>query len=249
MLDRKVNEALDWLRAAKEKFREFAAGGSQSLSARPKIGLALAGGFARGIAHIGVLRVFRDAGIPIDCVAGTSVGALIGAGYCAGASLEKMQEIGALTSFTDFGRWTPSWLGLATNQRMEKYLARFSPVKTFEELKTPFSVATTDINAGVSVYYSHGPLAPVVRASCAYPGLFVPIQYDGRTLVDGFLTAPVPIEGTLLLGADLVIAVYLEAGNVEQPRTFTDVLSRAFNILQRHSDLAWRTQADIIIEP
>jgi NTE family protein len=132
---------------------------------------------------------------------------------------------------------------------MEKYLARFSPARTFEELKIPFSVATTDINAGVSVYYSHGPLAPVIRASCAYPGLFVPIQYDGRTLVDGFLTAPVPIEGTLLLGADLVIAVYLEAGNVEQPRTFTDVLSRAFNILQRHSDLAWRTQADIIIEP
>jgi NTE family protein len=211
--------------------------------------VALAGGFARGIAHIGVLRVLREAGIPIDCVAGTSVGALIGAGYCAGAPLDLMENIGSLTSFADFGRWTPSWLGLATNQRMEKYLSRFSPAKTFEELKIPFSVATTDINAGVSVYYSHGPLAPVIRASCAYPGLFVPIQYDGRTLVDGFLTAPVPIEGTLLLGADLVIAVYLEAGNVEQPRTFTDVLSRAFNILQRHSDLAWRTQADIIIEP
>src|SRR5206468_10057121 len=67
-------------------------------------------------------------------------------------------------------------------------------------------------------------------------GLFVPIQYDGRTLVDGFLTAPVPLEGTLLLGADIVIAVYLEAGNVEQPRTFTDVLSRAFNILQRSEE-------------
>ena len=249
MLDHKVNDALDWLRTAKEKFREFATGRNESRSPRPKVGLALAGGFARGIAHIGVLRAFRDAGVPIDCVAGTSVGALIGAGFCAGVPLEKMEEIGAATNFADFGRWTPSWLGLATNQRMEKYLSRFAPAKTFEELQTPFSVATTDINAGVSVYYSHGPLAPVIRASCAYPGLFVPIQYDGRTLVDGFLTAPVPIEGALLLGADLVIAVYLEAGTVEQPRTFTDVLSRAFNILQRHSDLAWRTQADIIIEP
>jgi len=245
----KASGPLGWLRTAKDKLHSFAFGEQSEPAERPRVGLALAGGFARGIAHIGVLRVLQEAGIPIDCVAGTSVGALIGAGYCAGASLEEMQNIGSVTSFADFGRWTPSWLGLATNQRMEKYLARFASVKTFEELQTPLAVATTDINAGVSVYYSHGPLAPVIRASCAYPGLFVPIQYDGRTLVDGFLTAPVPVEGTLLLGADIIIAVYLEAGNVEQPRTFTDVLSRAFNILQRHSDLQWRTQADIIIEP
>jgi NTE family protein len=245
----KASGPLGWLRTAKDKLHSFAFGEQNEPAERPRVGLALAGGFARGIAHIGVLRVLQEAGIPIDCVAGTSVGALIGAGYCAGASLEEMQNIGSVTSFADFGRWTPSWLGLATNQRMEKYLARFASVKTFEELQTPLTVATTDINAGVSVYYSHGPLAPVIRASCAYPGLFVPIQYDGRTLVDGFLTAPVPVEGTLLLGADIIIAVYLEAGNVEQPRTFTDVLSRAFNILQRHSDLQWRTQADIIIEP
>src|ERR1700693_3253616 len=233
----KAPGALGWLRSAKDKLSAFAHGEQGEPAKRPRIGLALAGGFARGIAHIGVLRVLREAGIPIDCVAGTSVGALIGAGHCAGASLEEMQRIGALTTFADFGRWTPSWLGLATNQRMEKYLSRFSPVKTFEELKTPFSVATTDINAGVSVYYSHGPLAPVIRASCAYPGLFVPMQYDGRTLGDGFLTPPVPVEGALLLGADIVIAVYLESGTLEQPRTFTDILSRSFNILQRHTDL------------
>jgi NTE family protein len=245
----KVGSTLGWLRTAKDKFRAFAYGEQGEPKERPRVGLALAGGFARGIAHIGVLRVLREANIPIDCVAGTSVGALIGAGYCAGASLEEMEKIGAETNFTDFGRWTPSWLGLATNQRMEKYLSRFSPVKTFEELRTPLAIATTDINAGVSVYYSHGPIAPVVRASCAYPGLFVPIQYDGRTLVDGFLTAPVPVEGALLLGADIVIAVYLESGNVEEPRTFTDILSRSFNILQRHTDLTWRTQADVVIEP
>jgi NTE family protein len=247
--DSKAAGPLGWLRTAKDKFRSFAYGEGDEPRERPRVGLALAGGFARGIAHIGVLRVLREAGIPIDCVAGTSVGALIAAGFCGGASLETMEQVGAGTSFTDFGRWTPSWLGLATNQRMEKYLTRFTPVKTFEELKIPLAIATTDINAGVSVYYSHGPIVPVLRASCAYPGLFVPIQHEGRTLVDGFLTAPVPVEGALLLGADIVIAVYLEAGNLEEPRTFTDVLSRAFNIIQRHSDLAWRTQADIIIEP
>jgi NTE family protein len=245
----KSSSTLGWLRTAKDKFRSFAYGEQSEPRERPRVGLALAGGFARGIAHLGVLRVLREAGIPIDCVAGTSVGALIAVGYCAGASLEDMAEVGITTSFTDFGRWTPSWLGLATNQRMEKYLSRFTPVKTFEELKTPLAIAATDINAGVSVFYSHGAIAPPLRASCAYPGLFVPIQFEGRTLVDGFLTAPVPVEGTLLLGADVVIAVYLEAGNLEQPRTFTDVLSRAFNIVQRHSDITWRTQADVIIEP
>src|SRR3989449_5525509 len=245
----KFSGTLGWLQTAKDKFRAFAYGERSESKERPRVGLALAGGFARGIAHIGVLRVLREAGIPIDCIAGTSVGALIGASYCAGASLDEMEKIGAATSFADFGRWTPSWLGLATNQRMEKYFTRFTPVKTFEELHTPLAIATTDINAGVSVYYSHGPLAPVIRASCAYPGLFVPIQYDGRTLVDGFLTAPVPVEGALVLGADVVIAVYLDSGSDTTPRTAADVISRSFNIIQRHAEVAWRQQADLIIEP
>jgi NTE family protein len=245
----KVADAIGWLQSAKEKLRSLALPEERKSTERPRIGLALAGGFARGIAHIGVLRILREAGIPIDVVAGTSVGALIGSAYCAGTPLEEMERIGASTSFTDFGRWTPSWLGLATNQRLEKFLARFTPVKTFEELAIPLAIATTDINAGVSVYYTRGPVGLPLRASCAYPGLFVPIQYEGRTLVDGFLTSPVPVEGALLLGADIVIAVYLEAGNVEQPRTFTDVLSRSFNIIQRHTDLTWRQQADVIIEP
>ena len=247
--EEKSSGPLAWFRTAKDKFRAFAYRREAHTQECPRVGLALAGGFARGISHIGVLRVLREAGIPIDCVAGTSVGALIGTGFCAGASLELMEEVGASTSFADFGCWTPSWLGLATNQRMEKFLARFTPAKTFEELQIPMAIAATDIIASVTVYYSHGAIAPPLRASCAYPGLFVPIQYENRTLVDGFLTAPVPVEGALLLGADIVIAVYLESGNIEQPRTFTDVLSRSFNIIQRHADLAWRTQADVIIEP
>jgi NTE family protein len=241
--------AAHWLRTAKEKLRSFAHGGERTPLDRPRVGLALAGGFARGISHLGILRILREAEIPIDVIAGTSVGALIGAGYCAGTPLEHLEQVGATTTFADFGRWTPSWLGLATNQRMEKYLERLTPAKTFEDLRIPFAIAATDLNAGVSVYYTRGPLGPPLRASCAYPGLFVPIQYEGRTLVDGFLTAPVPVEGALLLGADVVVAVYLEAGNIEQPRTFTDVLSRSFNIIQRHADIAWRQQADVIIEP
>ena len=246
---KKPPDVRGWLQAAKEKLFSVGQAEARKPDERPRVGLALAGGFARGIAHIGVLRVLREGGIPIDVVAGTSVGALIGSAFCAGASFEDMERIGITTKFTDFGRWTPSWLGLATNQRMERFLARFTPVKTFEEMSIPLAIATTDINAGISVYYTRGPVGPPLRASCAYPGLFVPIQFEGRTLVDGFLTAPVPVEGALLLGADIVIAVYLEAGDVQQPRTFTDILSRAFNIIQHHSDLTWRQQADIVIEP
>src|SRR5579859_433249 len=230
-MDGTVSTALEWLKTAKEKVRELAAGEPSGEPVRPKVGVALAGGFARGIAHIGVLRQLLKAGIPIDCVAGTSVGALIGTGFCAGVSTEVMQEIGQNTTFADFGRWTPSWLGLATNQRLEKYLARLTPAKNFEDLITPLAIAATDINAGITVYYTRGPLLPPLRGSCAYPGLFVPIQFEDRTLVDGFLTSPVPVEGASLLGVDIVVAVFLEPSNTEPPRTFTDVLSRSFNII------------------
>jgi NTE family protein len=238
-----------WLSVAANKLRAFAYGGENPDTPKPRVGLALSGGFARGIAHIGVIRTLLAANIPIDFVSGTSVGALIGAAYCAGSPLEEMERIGSTTTFADFGRWTPSWIGLATNQRLEKYLARFTPFTHFEQLKIPLSIATTDLNAGITVYYAHGPIAPPLRASCSYPGLFVPIQFEDRMLVDGFLTAPVPVEGCFLQGADIVVAVHLDPGNLAQPRTFTDVLSASFNIIQRHADVAWRQQADVIIEP
>src|SRR5258708_39376009 len=110
------------LRSAKEWFRAFSNGFTAGDERRPRVGLALAGGFARGIAHIGVLRVFREAGIPIDMVAGTSVGALIGAGYCAGASLDTMENIACETKFTAFALRTPSAVGLPPNPPMEQFL-------------------------------------------------------------------------------------------------------------------------------
>jgi NTE family protein len=249
MPEEKLGETFSFLQSATQKLRAFAYGGAPRESGRPRVGLALAGGFARGIAHIGVLRVLREAKIPIDVVAGTSVGALIGVGYCAGTSLEDMERVASETKFTDFGRWTPSWLGLATNARLEQFCSKMTDKTRFEQLEKPLAIATTDINQGLSVFYHGGPICPALRASCAYPGLFVPIQYEGRTLVDGFLTAPVPVEGALLLGAEVVIAVYLEAGNVEKPRTFTDILSRSFTIIQKHADLEWRQNADVILEP
>src|SRR5215472_9836266 len=250
MAEEKNASAQSVLRSAREWLRAFSNGFAEKDPRRPRVGLALAGGFARGIAHIGVLRVFREAGIPVDMVAGTSVGALIGAAYCSGASLETMETVASATKFGDFGRWSPSWLGLATNQRLEQFLAKFTATTQFEDLKTPLAIAATDINAGLPVYYYRkGPLGPPLRASCAYPGLFAPIQYEGRTLVDGFLTALVPYEGLLLMGAEIVIAVYLEPGMSGEPRTFTDILSRSFTVIQKHADLEWRQYVDVVIEP
>src|SRR6516165_19130 len=156
----KNGDSQNFLRMARDLFRTFAYGGEPREGRRPRVGLALAGGFARGIAHIGVLRIFREAGIPIDVVAGTSVGALIGTAYCAGTPLEVMEEVARNAKFTDFGRWSPSWLGLATNQRMELLLEKMTHVKRFEELQIPLAIATTDINAGLAVYYRGGLIGP-----------------------------------------------------------------------------------------
>jgi NTE family protein len=250
MAEEKSASAQSVLRSAREWLRAFSNGYAEKDPRRPRVGVALAGGFARGIAHIGVLRVLREAGIPVDMVAGTSVGALIGAAYCSGASLETMESVASVTKFGDFGRWSPSWLGLATNQRIEQFLAKFTTITQFEDLKTPLAIAATDINAGLPVYYYRkGPIGPALRASCAYPGLFAPIQHEGRTLVDGFLTALVPYEGLLLMGAEVVVAVYLEPGMSGEPRTFTDILSRSFNVIQKHADLEWRQYVDVVIEP
>src|SRR5260370_8821912 len=157
MSDEKQPGSPSFLRTASELFRSCAYGGNSKTPGRPRVGLALAGGFARGIAHIGVLRVLREAGIPVDVVAGTSVGGLIGTAYCAGTSLEKMEAIARTTNFTDFGRCTPSWLGLPTNQRLEQYLHRLTPAKRFYDLEKRLTPAHTHINPCSHVYSHQAP--------------------------------------------------------------------------------------------
>jgi NTE family protein len=148
-----------------------------------------------------------------------------------------------------FGQWRFSWLGLASNQRLEFYPKRHLNVSTFAELRIPLTIAATDLITGEPVYFDHGPLGPPLRASCAYPGLFQPVQYEGRTLVDGFVGATVPVGAAAKMGADVIIAVFLDSEAMVKPTNFTDVIGRSFTIIQRHADLAWRTRADVVIEP
>ena len=241
---------VNFLQGAMKRLRKFAyAEAERGPTRRPRIGLSLSGGFAWGIAHLGVLQVLQEAQIPIDCIAGTSVGALVAAAYASGVSLEKMEQQAKLTHFNDFGRWTISFMGLATNSRMESYLRRYSEMTSFEEMKTPLAIAATDLNTGEAVYFTRGPLGPALRASCAYPGLFLPVDHQGHTLVDGFLATPVPVDAVRQLGAECVIAVHLEASSADKPRNMIDVIARSFNILQRYAHQDWRDRADVIIEP
>jgi NTE family protein len=235
-----------WLERAIGRFREFAYGGAVE---RPKIGLALGGGFARGIAHLGVLRTLEQNNIPIDCIAGTSAGAMLGISYASGQPIEQIARRAAATRFSDFGQWKLSWMGLATNNRMDGYLRRYMGVTTFAELKIPLAIAATDLETGEAVFFREGPLGPALRASCAYPGMFCPVEFQGRLLVDGFLAAAVPVEAVREMGAEVIIAVYLQDDSDRKPTSAVDVLGRSFSILQRRADLVWRRAADVIIEP
>jgi NTE family protein len=236
-----------WLGTAVKGLRSFA---YDLPGDRPRIGVALGGGFARGIAHIGVLRVLEENNIPIDLLAGTSVGALVGAAYAAGTSLDELEYQGKLTHFRDFGRWTISRMGMATNERLETYLHRFTSASTFEELKIPFAIVTTDLQSGQTVYFTKGELVRPLRASCAFPGLFLPIEYEGRILADGFLTEAVPTEALRRMGADVVIAIHLDPGQPDQkPKNTIEVISRSFSIIQDQTPQHWLRYADIILRP
>jgi NTE family protein len=239
--------ASKWFTRAVKGLRSFAYPGDLH---RPKVGLALGGGFARGIAHIGVLRVLEEYEIPIDFIAGTSVGALIAATYASGTSLSEMERRGVETRFSDFGRWTLSRMGMASNDRLEDFLHKFTTAKFFHEMKIPLSIAATDLISGDSVHFTEGEIGPALRASCAYPGLFLPVEYQGKILVDGFLTETVPAEAARDMGADIVIGVHLEPGLLRSaPRNTIEVISRSFSIIQAAATQLWHSDVDILIEP
>ncbi len=217
----------------------------------PSIGLALGGGFARGMLHIGVLKVLEEEGIPIKCIAGTSVGALVGAVYSSGMSIKEMEEIASLVRFKDFARWTVSRLGFATTDRMTALLQRLLKVKTFEELRIPLVVTATDFISGEPVLYTSGNLVDPVRASCAYPGIFLPVNIGGRVMVDGMLAYTVPTTPLRQMGIDRVIAVYLKSHwvNTNGPRHVFDVIGQCFSIAQVKASSLWQCDADLILDP
>src|ERR1043165_4155266 len=179
------------------------------LSERPRIGLALSGGAARGMAHVGVLRALLENDIPIDCIAGTSAGSIVGGAFAAGMPIDEIAEFGRKLRWRDIGRMTMSRLGVQSNERLEQYLRARLAVTKFEDLAIPFAAVATDFKTGEAVVLKdRGDVPFAIRASCTIPGWYVPgLDHEGRQLVDGGLVAVVPSSVTRSLGADLVIAV------------------------------------------
>jgi NTE family protein len=178
-----------------------------------KVGLALGSGSARGFAHIGVIRALEAEGIPIDCVAGTSIGAIVGAVYAAGV-LSKGEKF-----LNDFDWKDIRFLldplfpisGLLGGKRIEKLFGSFFDDRHIEDFPLPFAAVATDVTTGEEVVFRRGNAVKALRASMSLPGIFAPILFENRLLVDGGLVSPVPVKATRMLGADVVIAVNLAA--------------------------------------
>ncbi|HUO57220.1 MAG TPA: patatin-like phospholipase family protein [bacterium] len=237
-------------KAIKPDFQTLTEFQKVSLESRYKVGLALCGGVAYGVAQIGVLKALEKAGIKVDCIAGTSAGAIIAAAYASGLSVSRIEEIGIQTSWGELFSFRPSRKGLVSSGPIEHYIRKYLKVATFEELKKPLAVVTTDICSGEEVIFTHGELDKAVRASCSIPGIYSPVEMEGRQLVDGGMAENVPVKALRSLGADVIIAVNLFGHHQVFPPA-----SNVFQIMMRvwyffvREESAWRDGADVILEP
>jgi NTE family protein len=218
----------------------------------PKIGLALGGGFARGIAHAGVLEVFERSGIPIYCITGVSAGAIAAGAYASGATPPEIARAGCAMRFGDVARWSICRMGFVVSERMKRFLERLLKRYRFEEMKIPLGVVATDLCNGEAVRFrDHGDVFLPIRASCSYPGLFQPVQHENRLLVDGAMSMEIPALLARQLGATHVISVHLPALSAQDrpPGNVFQVVNRCFQIMQSHTEASWRSQSDLVIAP
>ena len=218
---------------------------------RPLVGVALGGGVARGIAHIGVLRELEKNRIPIDLIAGTSVGSLIAGAYAAGLSTDQLEHLAHTISWADLGRMTVSRLGFYNNARTEEYIRATFPVDTFEKLRLPLGVVATDLQAGKMVVFTEGDLALAIRASCAIPCYYTPVMVNGRLMVDGGLVGHLPAAVVRGMGADIVIAsdVNSQSLPIAPPTNIFTVMSQALSIMGRSSVSYLYQDADVVVSP
>ena len=219
----------------------------------PRLGvsLALGGGFARGYAHLGVLRTFRENAIPVTSIAGSSIGSILGAAYASGVPLPRIINKCREIRFRDFARWRVSRFGLASNERLGALVQKLFGTKQFEDLVLPLAIVATDLGTGEPVVFRQGNLGEAIRASCAFPGLFEPIQIGTRCLADGGIVAPVPTRAAREMGAEIVVGVSvgLHDGQRGAPTNIFQVVSRAVSAAQKHQLEAWERHADLVLRP
>jgi NTE family protein len=225
---------------------------------RPKIGLALGSGGVKGLAHIGVIKALEENNIPIDYIAGASIGALIGAYYAAFKNVEKMEKIALSSNWrTTFYLLDPAWRGgLIKGTKIEKLIKSWLNHKKFTNLKVPLSVIATDLYTGNEINITRGDLIKAVRASLSVPPIFQPLAQNGMLLADGGLSNPLPDNIVKNMGADIVITVNLDSGKFTahniakfKNNTITKISIRALNILRHHLAESGMKSTDVAIEP
>lgn len=180
----------------------------------PKIGVALSGGGVRGFAHLGVLQVLEEAGIPVEYIAGTSMGGLVAGLYAAGVSLQELIDFAHRTGIMDLASPDERWRGLFDHDKMAPMLAKLlgDPKVTFEDLQIPAAVVTADVESGELVLLREGPLIPALLATAAFPLVFTPVYHQGRWLVDGGVANNFPVDVVRTMGADRVLGVNVPPG-------------------------------------
>ena len=191
---------------------------------KPRLGLALGSGAARGLAHIGVLKVLEEANIPIDIITGTSMGAFIGAMYAAGVPVVQMEQVALEIDWRSMARLLNPVIptsGLTDGKKLVAFMAELLPAREFKDLRHPLAVTATDINTGEAIIIKKGDLLEALRASLAFPGIFPPVRFGQRFLVDGGLCKPLPTDVARHLGAENVIGVCTIPAVIKKtPETF-----------------------------
>lgn len=217
---------------------------------RPKIGLALGSGGARGFAHVGVIKVLLEAGIPIDYIAGSSMGSIIGTLYGAGKDIDRLYMISKLFRRKYYLDFTFPKMGFIAGKRVKELIRLFTYGKNLEELDIPVSVVATDLKTGEKVIFNKGPIDQAVRASISIPGIFVPEKIEGRLLVDGGVVDRVPVSVVREMGADITIGVDVSGLNRNSEITsIYDVIMQSIDILQLEVIQNREIASDIMIRP
>ena len=189
--------------------------------------------------------------IPVHCLAGVSAGSIVAAAYASGATPDEIGAVASSMKFGDVARWSFCRMGFAGSERMERFLARLLKRYRFDEMKLPLGVVATDLSNGEAVLFqSEGDVVLPIRASCSYPGLFQPVPWEGRLLVDGAMSMEVPALVARHLGATRVISVHLPMQRASTvPSNMFQVVNRCFQILQSRTEGGWRELSDLVIAP
>jgi NTE family protein len=214
-----------------------------------KIGLALSGGGARGIAHLGVLRALEEKGVRFDCISGTSVGAIIGALYAQGMRSDEILD--AILKTRIFSNLRPAWTlrGLLSMERIQLLLLNLIPHNCFEELQLPLTVVATDLQLGKAHYFTSGPLIPALMASSCVPGMFNPILLGQTTYVDGGITDNFPVL-PLRNQCNVIVGLHCNpVVPVPQAKNFRSVLERTLLLAINSNAEKSKASCDLLIEP